>query len=138
MGRRRFDDAEPFHSGPDAGPALGMDDALVEALGGHEQLGEELGHRAVPGGLRGDLEAVAGGEADRLDDVVRGSCRKDSRGTHRDGDVPGRDEGVVRPVTGDGDRTGREGVQLGEGRVGREEIGAGVGEGHGSSVIVVC
>ena len=132
MGRRGFDDAQPLHPGPDAGPALGVDDALVEALGGDEQLGEQLGHGAVSGGLRGDPQAVASGETDRLDDVLRGPRRQDGGGTHRDGEVPGRDQGVVarrrgrRPCRSCG-RPARRRAR-GTGR-----FGTGVDEGHGSS-----
>ena len=64
-------DRQPLHAGSGAGPALlGVDDHLVELLGGDEQLGGQLGHRAVAGGLRGDAHAVAGRELHGLDDVL--------------------------------------------------------------------
>ena len=59
---------------------------------------------AVARGLGSDAHAGAASEAHCLDDVLRGLCCQDGSGAHRDGDVPGRDEGVVRLVTRDGDR----------------------------------
>ena len=119
--------AQPLHAGSDAGPALlGVDDHLVELLGGDEQLGGQLGHRAVAGGLRGDAHAVAGRELHGLDDVLGVEGGEDGGRPDRDGEVPRRDEGVVRRVAGHRDGADRECVQLRE----RYGCGAGLGDGH--------
>ena len=52
-------------------------------------------------------QAVAAGEAHRLHDVLRGPGGEDGVGTDLDREVPGRDEGVVVGVAGDGDGAGR-------------------------------
>ena len=133
MGGGRLDDADPLHAGSDARPALRVDDALVEALGDDEQLAGELGHRAVAGGLRRDAQAVPVGETDGLDHVLGGLGGQHRDGAHRDGHVPGRDEGVVRRIPRQGDRACGAGVQFDEGGVGRGRVGQCGKESHDSS-----
>ena len=125
VGGRGLHDADPLHAGADARPALGMDDALVESLGVDEDRADELGDRAVPGGLRRHEQAVPGGEAHRLDHVLRGARGQDGGRAHRDGQVPGRDEGVVLLAALDGDGAGRGRVELGKGVVGVDQVRAG-------------
>ena len=127
VGRGCFHDLEPLHAGSGAGPALGVDDHLVELLRGDEEIGGQCGHGAVAGGLRRHADAVPGRELHGVDDVLGVVGREDGRGPDRDGEVPRRDEGVVRRVAGHRDGADGECVQLRErGAV----LGAGLCDGH--------
>jgi hypothetical protein len=89
-----------------------VDEALVEPGGVDQQLTDQRGDRAVPGGLRGDDKAMTTGEPHRLHDVLRAAGREHGVGVHLDREVPRGDEGDVVGVTGDGDGSGGPGAQL--------------------------